>query len=171
MARKSKSLANAFNQFHEPELENDIRNNNTVTVNETKKKKQQTKQEKADGMNTLKPEDIQVVETRNSNTKPITKDVIQQRNIETETSFEHVNDNRESSSKTIRDVTNSIMSMYDEKSKKKTVEETHNRATFLFRKDLQERLDKLADGKRGFKTMFMNKAIEALLDEMESMEK
>ena len=55
----------------------------------------------------------------------------------------------------------------DAKSKKKTVEETHNRATFLFRKDLQDRLDNLADGKRGFKTMFLNQAVEALLDEME----
>lgn len=171
MARKNKSLANAFNQFHEPELEKDISNNNTVTFNETKKKKQNSKQEKTDGMNIQKSEGIQSDETRNSNTKSITEDVIQERNIETEASYGHLNNNREASSKTIRDVTNSIMSMYDEKSKKKTVEETHNRATFLFRKDLQERLDKLADGKRGFKTMFMNKAIEALLDEMESMEK
>jgi hypothetical protein len=75
----------------------------------------------------------------------------------------------EAASKTVRDVGDSIMSMYDEKSKKKTVEETHNRATFLFRKDLQERLDKLSEGKRGFKTMFLNKAIEVLLDEIEGV--
>lgn len=75
------------------------------------------------------------------------------------------------SGKTIRDVTNSLLEMYDQKSKKKTVEETHTRSTFLFRNDLQTRLDKLAKGKRGFKTMFLNKAIEALLDEMEDAQK
>lgn len=79
--------------------------------------------------------------------------------------------NPETSPKTIKDITDSIMSMYDEKTKKKTVEETHTRATFLFRKDLQARLDKLADGKRGFKTLFLNKAVETLLDEMEGYNK
>ncbi|WP_078598512.1 hypothetical protein [Evansella clarkii] len=80
-----------------------------------------------------------------------------------------VPDNPEAPEKTIRDVTKNFMSKYDEKSKKKTVEETHARATFLFRKDLQERLDKLAEGKRGFKTMFLNQAVEALLDELEEV--
>lgn len=69
---------------------------------------------------------------------------------------------------TMKDVSTNLILMYNEKSKKKTVEETHNRATFLFRKDLQDRLDKLSAGRRGFKTMFMNKAIEALLDSTEA---
>jgi len=51
--------------------------------------------------------------------------------------------------------------------KKKTVEDTHTRTTFLFRNDLVKRLDKLAKDKRGFKTMAINKAIENLLNELE----
>ncbi|MEL4026979.1 hypothetical protein [Lysinibacillus endophyticus] len=68
---------------------------------------------------------------------------------------------------TIEWVKQDLLSMYAEKTNKEKVEDTHIRTTFLFRKDLANRLDKLAKNKRGFKTMFMNKAIEALLEEME----
>ena len=68
---------------------------------------------------------------------------------------------------TIEGVKQDLLSMYAEKTNKEKVEDTHIRTTFLFRKDLANRLDKLAKNKRGFKTMFMNKAIEALLEEME----
>ncbi|MCP3765055.1 hypothetical protein NLX67_22385 [Domibacillus sp. A3M-37] len=73
----------------------------------------------------------------------------------------------ESSSRTVEQVKSDLLSMFEEKTKKQTVEDTHQRTTFLFRKDLSKRLDKLAKGKRGFKTMFLNQAVEALLDEME----
>lgn len=50
-----------------------------------------------------------------------------------------------------------------------TVEETHTRTTFLLRNDLKARLDNLAEqNKRGYKTEFINKAIEMLLDAMEN---
>lgn len=171
MARKNKSLANAFSRFEESEKKNGTQNHppqseakpSEVTPLHTKERDQE-------------------IETVNRNSEAVTKDVTQggntntkssssTRNKQQKTSERMISDERqpESPSKTVRDVSNTIMSMYDEKTKKKTVEETHNRATFLFRKDLQERLDNMADGKRGFKTMFMNKAIEALLDEMEDM--
>lgn len=169
MARKNKSLAGAFTQFEEAEKE---------TVNG--KSKQDPKQEAVDVKESQKQEPVQENGTQNSNSGPVTKDVTQERNtdtssgpvngnVKTEPKQEHASglQNQETSTKTVRDVRNNIMSRYDEKSKKKTVEETHTRATFLFRNDLQERLDKLADGKRGFKTMFLNEAIEAMLDEME----
>lgn len=60
-----------------------------------------------------------------------------------------------------------ILQSYEEKKKAKTVEETHTRVTFLCRNDLAARLDKVSRGKRGFKTMALNKAIENLLDELE----
>lgn len=91
-------------------------------------------------------------ETVNSNTETVTEDVIQSKdgNI------------------TVEDVKRQLMTSYEEKANKKTVEETHTRSTFLFENRLSSRLDKLAKKKkRGFKTMFINKAIEALLDEME----
>lgn len=50
-----------------------------------------------------------------------------------------------------------------------TMEDTHVRSTFLFRRDLQERLDRIAETQpRGFKTKFLNIAIEELLDQLES---
>jgi ethanolamine utilization protein EutQ (cupin superfamily) len=107
---------------------------------------------------------VQTDDSVNSNTKQETKDVIQTSNthIEQEKVPEINNSNT-----TVQDVKVNLLSMYDKKTKKETVEDTHIRTTFLFRKDLSKRLDKLAKGKRGFKTMFMNEAIEALLNEME----
>jgi len=75
--------------------------------------------------------------------------------------------NDEGSTKTIEQVKLELQGMYEEKTKKQTIDDTHQRATFLFRKDLAKRLDKLSKNKRGFKTMFLNKAIETLLDEYE----
>lgn len=69
---------------------------------------------------------------------------------------------------TVTDVAERIKNKYQEKSSRPTVEDTHVRSTFLFRKDLSKRLDKLAKNKRGFKTMFINEAIEALLNEYEN---
>lgn len=68
---------------------------------------------------------------------------------------------------TVKDVAEQFKKSYEEKSKKPTVEDTHIRTTFLFRRDLQKRLDKLAKNKRGYKTDFINKAIESLLNEVE----
>lgn len=67
----------------------------------------------------------------------------------------------------LSDLKADIMGAFEAKTKKKTVEDTHTRTTFLLRNDLLHRLDKLAAGKRGFKTMVFNKAMEAILDELE----
>lgn len=176
MARKQKTLAGVFEQFDES-LENQNKDEQ-VNVNDEQKSQTQEVEENPP----QNQENIQENETVNHNTESDTKDEIPTRNTPveepsvTETKNNHqetspekdsVELQPETSTKTIRDITNTIMSMYDEKTKKKTVEETHTRATFLFRKDLQERLDKLAEGKRGFKTLFLNKAVEAMLDEVE----
>ena len=47
------------------------------------------------------------------------------------------------------------------------VEDTHKRSTFNVKRDLIKRLDKLSKGKHGFKTHFINYAIESSLDELE----
>lgn len=47
------------------------------------------------------------------------------------------------------------------------VEDTHKRSTFNVRRDLLKRLHKLSKGKHGFKTQFINYAIESTLDEIE----
>lgn len=172
MARKNKSLAGAFTQFQEPE------------ESANKKSKQQSEQDSSYVTELNNREDVSKNEILNSNTEVITKDVTQKHNTNDESSFSHSNtqteaiqenesvfQKQESSSKTVRDVKNNIMSVYDEKSKRKTVEETHTRTTFLFDNELKKRLDKLAKNKRGFKTHFINSAIEALLDEMEDVQK
>lgn len=52
--------------------------------------------------------------------------------------------------------------------KRKTVEETHVRETFLIDKELRKRVDRIARKQpRGFKTFFYNKVIEAGLRAIE----
>lgn len=178
MARKNKSLANAFSQYEESlDHQNNKQNQNK---NEQTNRQQKPQKEALDKTPPRKQEKVQENENLNHNTKSITKDEIPTRNTPAEeTSVINTQqqagipkkdaDKRppETSSQTIREVTNTIMNMYDEKTKKETVEESHTRATFLFRKDLKKRLDNLSDGKRGFKTLFLNKAVEAMLDEVE----
>lgn len=60
-----------------------------------------------------------------------------------------------------------IDDLYKEKLQKEKVEDTHIRSTFLIQKDLKKRLDKVSKNKRGYKTLFINKAIQSLLDELE----
>ncbi|AYC54163.1 hypothetical protein CHCC15075_1702 [Bacillus licheniformis] len=60
---------------------------------------------------------------------------------------------------------------FESKQKKPTIEDTHTRTTFLVENDLRKRLDKLAKGKRGFKTSFVNTALRILLDEAEGKQK
>lgn len=147
MARKNRNLSNAFERFSNTKPEQ-------VTV--TKKQLHETEVANV---------------TSNSNTEDISKNVIQLSNTNNITEDVTVNSNTSSNSKqvdkTVGDIKQDLLSMYEEKTKKETVEDTHIRTTFLFRKDIAKRLDRLSKNKRGFKTMFINKAIEALLDEME----
>lgn len=158
MGRQNKNLSNAFDRF------SDNKNGNKIITPVHKQEQvivsEQHKQE---------TEYVNVI----SNSNTVTNDVILNSNTDTIALNKKHNTDAEqetetmTSNTTIKDVKQNLLSMYEEKSKKETVEDTHTRATFLFRKDLAKRLDKLAKNKRGFKTMFMNKAIEALLDEME----
>lgn len=187
MARKSKNLSTAFDRFsnnkpkqvtvtkkqlHDTESTNvtsnsstedvpanvtQLSNNNTVTKDVTLKSNTETITDEV---------------TVNSNTKTVTDDVILNGNTEAITDDVTMNSNivtspNSKSNTTVEAVKQDLLSMYEEKAKKETVEDTHTRTTFLFRKDLAKRLDRLSKNKRGFKTMFINKAIEALLDEME----
>jgi hypothetical protein len=162
MARNGKQLSNAFQQYSKQEkkdvetmpavkeVENITGTKNTVTdnINNEQLPIQKTEQEN---------------KIINSNNNTVTDNVTVLSNIVNVTS--DVTNNQEVLS--IEQVKNEFLSMFEEKNKKETMENTHTRTTFLFRKDLAKRLDKLAKNKRGFKTMFINKAIEALLDEME----
>src|SRR5699024_639805 len=65
------------------------------------------------------------------------------------------------------DFKTSILTKYEEKRKKKTVEESHIRTTFLLRKDLAKRLNKITRPKHGLKTILLNNAVEAIVKAME----
>ncbi|WP_047981736.1 hypothetical protein [Ornithinibacillus contaminans] len=74
------------------------------------------------------------------------------------------------------EITKSVPNEENEKSEKKhqilsfkkqKIEDTHTRSTFLVRNELLARFDKLAKGKHGFKTEFINYAIESALNEIE----
>lgn len=63
----------------------------------------------------------------------------------------------------------SISDSWEKKQSKPTMEQTHSRTSFLFRKDLKARLDRLADiYGRGYRSHFLNKAIEMALESAEN---
>src|SRR5699024_578095 len=59
-------------------------------------------------------------------------------------------------------------SIIDNIKKKKKVEYTHTRNTFLIRNDLLKRLNNLSKHRRGFKTEFINYVVEQGLDDLEN---
>jgi len=68
-------------------------------------------------------------------------------------------------------IVNEFLASFKAKYRTGGIEETHKRQTFLVKKDLIIRLDELAKKKRkGFKTEFINFAIENLLDDLEAMD-
>lgn len=116
---------------------------------------QQTQEAKEIATSTQETEQENV--TLNSNNSDVTEDVIQKSNT-----------GDAEGNVTVKSAANDFKSEFKEIMKKQRVEDTHERTTFLFRKDLKKRLDRISkkEGK-GFKTRFMNKAIEVLLDEWE----
>lgn len=64
-------------------------------------------------------------------------------------------------------VKETLSKSYDAKYNKPTVNDTHTRTTFLLRNDLAQRVNQLSEGKRGYKTEFLNTAIAQLLDIIE----
>lgn len=145
MARK-RQLSDAFSQYGKETEEK------RVNVKDEGKETQEVVEEKESKLE--KQENNKESEEVMSNTEHVTKDVI-------------LNVIKEPPILSVEQVKKDLLSMYEKKTKKEKVEDTHMRTTFLFRKDLSKRLDKLSKNKRGFKTMFLNKAIETLLDEME----
>jgi len=63
-----------------------------------------------------------------------------------------------------------VLEKQELKRSRPTMEETHVRATFMVRRDLRERLDRLARGQKGFKTETINIALSDILDELEAQE-
>jgi len=64
-----------------------------------------------------------------------------------------------------------ILHKYDKKRKRKTMEETHTRTTFLLENSLANRLNKLTRNKRGLKTLVLNDAVRAIIMALEDDKK
>lgn len=65
-------------------------------------------------------------------------------------------------------ISKELLNEYFGESKKKTMEETHTRRTFLIRNDILKRYEQATKGKRGLKTRLINDALEAMLDALDS---
>lgn len=68
---------------------------------------------------------------------------------------------------TVEEVREQLLNEYDERTKKKKIDDTHTRKTYLVRNDLHEKLDRISKGKHGFKTLMVNKALEAILKDFD----
>lgn len=64
---------------------------------------------------------------------------------------------------TVEQVKEDIMNIYEERTSKKKIDDTHIRKTYLIRRDLAKKLDRVSKGKHGFKTLMVNKALESIL--------
>lgn len=96
-----------------------------------------------------KPNDVTETKNRDTKTEPTNEGLKQ--NVQTEQGNDQ-----------------GFIEMFREKTKRKTVEETHKRQTFLIDKELIRRLDRLAKrNPRGFKTALVNEGISRMLNEIE----
>lgn len=67
------------------------------------------------------------------------------------------------------DSKSSLLQELKAKGKKKRIEDTHTRCTYLVRNDLEKRVNAYAEGNFGFKTSFINYAIEAALEDYDKI--
>lgn len=67
------------------------------------------------------------------------------------------------------DSKSSLLQELKAKGKKKRIEDTHTRCTYLVRKDLEKRVNVYSEGNFGFKTSFINYAIEAALEDYDKI--
>lgn len=61
-------------------------------------------------------------------------------------------------------ITTDIKNEYKAKKSKKTLEDSHVRVTFLLDRETNEQLNRICDGKRGLKTLILNKAVKYAVD-------
>lgn len=147
MARKNKDLSNVFDSLQpkqEDKIDEDIKNENHK--------------------NSIEKNLDSISEDSLSNPSQLDEDDVVEDFIPDD-SYQEYDD--ETSSNDFSDFKKDILVKYNEKRKKKTMEETHIRTTFLLERSLAKRLDKLTKNKRGLKTLVLNDAVEAIVKAME----
>lgn len=129
---------------------------------------------KGKNVKTLTPSQVLFGEAANEEEKAVEDNTVKDKkdiNKKNETKLERT---AEASEESVEPEKNSVNSRLSNlvSSKEEKVEDTHKRSTFLVRKDLLRRLNKIAKSqKHGFKTEFINTAIEIALDEIERLQK
>jgi|SRR5699024_1000817 len=151
MARKNRDLSNVFDSLQSKESKKVVNGNDSddnVSLMET-----EDIQEESDSKQVINVYDDSVSEE----STPLS-------DVPYDPSY---NEDTEKDSNDFSEFKKDILSKYDEKRKKKTMEETHIRTTFLLERSLSKRLDKLTKNKRGLKTLVLNDAVEAIVKAME----
>lgn len=100
-------------------------------------------------------------------TKDVNIDVAKNENIDVQENVsENVNikSKHENETNSLNDLSKSINAKFEEKTKKKTMEETHTRKTFLIENELLKEFNKLTKNKRGFQTMLINEVLKAVIE-------
>jgi uncharacterized protein (DUF4415 family) len=80
-------------------------------------------------------------------------------NINVDIESKHINETN-----SLEDLSKSISDKFVEKSKKKTMEETHTRKTFLIENELLKEFNRLTKNKRGYQTMLINEVLRAVIN-------
>jgi uncharacterized protein (DUF4415 family) len=103
----------------------------------------------------------------NKETKDVNKDVDKdvnnnvQDNVSENVNIESKHTNETNS---LNDLSKSINAKFEEKTKKKTMEETHTRKTFLIENELLKEFNRLTKNKRGYQTMLINEVLRAVIE-------
>ncbi|MGE7828944.1 hypothetical protein [Paenibacillus sp. NPDC093718] len=159
MARQDNKLTNAFEDFNindtnteaDPKQEDGIYRDTPEDVDGNPLVSDNMDNDHVSGQQSSNNSSITYHETSNSNTGD---------ESEEEDEYE-----------TLESLTKKIQDALAGRENRLTMEDTHERTTFLFDKKLKKRLNKLAHNKRGFKTHFINNAISLLLDQFENQNK
>ncbi|SDW94171.1 hypothetical protein SAMN04489725_1234 [Alicyclobacillus hesperidum] len=116
----------------------------------------------------INTENIHSVRTLNTDTKHITEVPLNRMNTVQE--FSNATTNEDISDvPTSFDIASKIRAYEQEKKAKKSYDELYTKHTFVIRRDLLERLEKLSKKhSRGFKTRFLNEILEAGLNQLDS---
>jgi len=174
MARKNNSLANPFKDLQNKK-ENEVK---LPFANSTKT--QEFAPETEEEYETVDGDVNSINNVEDSVSSSVTEDVHEETIVnlpeKTEKKFkveieDSVEENYEDEPGDLQSLKNSLLGKYNDMRSKKTVEETHKRTTFLLRKDLAHRLDKLTKNKRGMKAMVLNEAVETILKALEGDQK
>ena len=150
MARKNRDLSNVFDSLQSKESKNVV-NGNNINEKVSLKEKEDVKNDSNNNITNIYDESV-----------PVEKDV-----TPSDLPLDNYDVDNEKDSNDFSEFKKDILSKYNEKRKKKTMEETHIRTTFLLERSLSKRLDKLTKNKRGLKTLVLNDAVEAIVKAME----